>query len=579
MDNLTVHRLHTTAEERDDVLPAPTIQRPLLPKPSPQSSWSSKVAEELFNSSYALPDVEAIAGASSIKVKFRPSRKWAVKPRFSPSHSKSSDSKSSGESRRRCSVPHCRLSNCNLRTHQDYLETLNAQKKSTCASTSDSTAILPSADNEVSESSNVQPELRVNKRRAPSPFAQCWGVDGLPQLALEASTSHESGFRELFHYYFTDVFDKMTPVFFPPPVDSMLKSRLIGSAMLNPLYCITLLLHCKSIQLLQGIGHFEDRKTRLLYGKATQAVRAKLMNIQKSTISDVLLAICAMVAFESSTPNLQSLSSHRAALKALAEIQGGINHVGRIRAYLVQADHVLAIFMHTSPLFERTPSLHPEPPQTRSGKYGTAFYGTNVADELDQIVLDFCIDTCCLIEPFQQIHGEPHDASLNTAKRRYEFYFSKSRLGGRFPSLHEQYKTELSISRCVLLATKIMEYPVLNNHLPTPTIPFLSTELRGILEAQDLTAVWGHRQCQSDMLMWIYFVLAVSPAIWTGHDWVVAAIYHQLRSRYSGTDWDDGWKDVEWHNVKRFVWSEVNLSSGFDKVCTELDARRAVDSK
>ena len=203
-------------------------------------------------------------------------------------------------------------------------------------------------------------------------------------------------------------------------------------------------------------------------------------------------------------------------------------------------------------------------------KYGTYF--DIPQKELPQVLIDYCQDTCRAIEILegQGIVFDPVKAKRAESIDTHYFYFVRSRLANEFIYLNAEFANCFNKARCILLATKIVDYLVLvDNYINTIPI-FLATKLRECLEHQNIAEEWSGVE---DVLIWVLWVAICVPRI----DKNVENYFTILLANHAETinrrtplspDWNK--EGVQYRWARRFVWASA-LDDKLDRVCDEED--------
>ncbi len=200
-------------------------------------------------------------------------------------------------------------------------------------------------------------------------------------------------------------------------------------------------------------------------------------------------------------------------------------------------------------------------------KYGAFFDAA--PQELPKALIDYCQDTCRAIELLegQEIVFDPVKAKRAESPDIHYFYFVRSRLANEFIHLNAEFANRFDKARCILLATKIIDYLVLlDNYIITVPI-FLAEKIRECLEAQDIVMEWDGME---DALMWVLWVAACVPQIDMKLKKDFMFLANQAEINYEGTPLSTGWnkEGVQYHRARRFVWAGV-LDDKLGKVCDE----------
>jgi len=127
-----------------------------------------------------------------------------------------------------------------------------------------------------------------------------------------------------------------------------------------------------------------------------------------------------------------------------------------------------------------------------------------------------------------------------------------------------------SISRCVLLATKILDYPIILDNYISVTPEFLADKVKETLDTLGVDApeTWNGNE---DMLIWVLFVIVTMPHPRISDSWAFVALKELLVSKYDSLSRSLNWKEEELQSMKRFVWCSTRLDEVFLERCHELE--------
>ena len=191
---------------------------------------------------------------------------------------------------------------------------------------------------------------------------------------------------------------------------------------------------------------------------------------------------------------------------------------------------------------------------------------------LPQILIDFCQDTCRAVEIFenQNIVFDPVEAKRTGSNDTHYFYFVRSRLANEFIHLNAGFADSFDKAKCILLATKIVDYLVLvDNYIST--IPmFLATRIKECLERQIIVEEWSGTE---DALIWVIWVAACVPQIDKNIKRVLMNfLTNQAETVYWRTQFSSDWnkQGVHYQFARRFVWASA-LDDKLGLVCDEED--------
>ncbi len=201
-------------------------------------------------------------------------------------------------------------------------------------------------------------------------------------------------------------------------------------------------------------------------------------------------------------------------------------------------------------------------------KYGAFFDAPS--QELPKILIDYCQDTCRAIELLegQEIVFDPMKAKSAEPLDIHYFYYARSRLADEFIHLNAEFANRFDKARCILLATKIVDYLVLvDNYIITIPI-FLAGRIWECLEAQDIAKEWSGIE---DVLMWVLLVAACVPQIdeKLKNEFIIFLTKHAeivYERTPLSTDWNT--EGVQYRLARRFVWASA-LDDKLGQVCDE----------
>ena len=127
-----------------------------------------------------------------------------------------------------CTVPACSRPYCDLRTHRKYAA-LVLHQKTKKEQHRKGAVVNQKASSIVDGWAHLLPPIPTITRD---------GVDGFPFMPIPDQL--DLGLRDLFHHFFTNVFDRLVLVFRAPPVPKDFKSRMLQVALTTPAYCMAI---------------------------------------------------------------------------------------------------------------------------------------------------------------------------------------------------------------------------------------------------------------------------------------------------------------------------------------------------
>lgn len=482
----------------------------------------------------------------------------------------------------RCGIRQCRKVDCNLSSHRRYAAVTQPMKHSRRHSISSNTlrsTQLPSNHGLIDQS-----VMRVENQIS----------DAFP--TLHSNRERSTMLRQLAHHYFAHQIDRLMQINSPHLDRRKYKQTMTDHASTNDVFCVCIIANAKTDMIMRARVRQPDPTSEFVYATTAYVLRQQLSSFKQTDIDWLLVLVIALVGFDLAFDRKASLQGHHTAFKHLIELKGGLHAVGHVLPYVVNNDRFIAIFTGSYPAFTQ-PAMMPVPNKgdESTGPYGEAFDGGVASETLDAEVIDFCLEQCKLIYLMEssQISLDPHTIYTADASVLRYFLYQRDRLHCQGTCLHAHYhenqnlgspidsersdstssssygdEITLSRSRCVLLATIIIEYVVAHANYYTIKGPFLASQIQYVLEHQPLTEWVEH----TDMLLWILFVLAVAVPDWDNHDWVLTYLRHWLRFESRGLWPQEGWQEARLRNLKRFVWAQTRFQSMYDKVCCLLVA-------
>lgn len=385
--------------------------------------------------------------------------------------------------------------------------------------------------------------------------------------------------RDLFHHFFANVFDRLVLIFRAPPTAKDFKPRMLQVALSTPAYCMALIAQARIDTDIGRDQYSEDRKSLALYGKVLEVYRRHLAVMQPAHVDILLLVIVILLTYDTIHGRLQSAQVHWNGMQQLVGFRGGIHNIGVSLAYVVHADRMVATFNDKPPAYplpaDRSIQLM-RPPKCI---YGSAFVSSPSFVEagiLTQRSLDYCLDAVRLVELFEstQMCFDPKKTSHAKICNIEYFYYSRDRLDGQFPIIKAELHNHKSYEYCMILAARILEYPITwANYVPTMTM-LLAEQLRAVLSQDDMLSIWA---ANLNVLSWILLVATIAPTRRETHTWLIDALGKSIAKKYGlrGTVEDmqpEVWRDLEWNNARLFIWSDTHMRDGFDKACDEVES-------
>lgn len=391
------------------------------------------------------------------------------------------------------------------------------------------------------------------------------GLEGLPDSIGETPV-----FRRLFHEFFSRIYDRIWTLLSPPPLDPSTKQACLALAMSSPAYCLNAIASVENDAVMRKRGTGRDPTGAMLYGKVMSILRKQIAQLATAEIDNLLMIICTLAVFELVHNNVSNLDLHRQGMIQLVNKVGGVHNLGRSLPIVLNLDRIVAIYSGELPAFAQMidrgisrPSKYPE-------VYGS-FFNTYGRASIDRDVCDFCCDVSRALELFEgaQISFDPAIAKKILDNDVFYFYFSRQRVADHFTLLHHRCWSQPSRSRCVLLATKILDYVILVDNYINVIPEFLASKIKETLESLNADApdTW---KGQEDILIWILFVLVTVPQPSSTNDWALEPLIKLLITKYNGFSGPLSWLKEELQSMTRFVWCSSRLDGPFLDVCRRL---------
>lgn len=247
--------------------------------------------------------------------------------------------------------------------------------------------------------------------------------------------------------------------------------------------------------------------------------------------------------------------------------------LGRALPYVVQSDLTLAVMTGTYPAFSNPnrdllPLLRKHPDH-----YGAMFTKDQLCTEFEPEVVLFCLETCHLIDLFERtkISYDLDNMCQGDPQLRPYFAFSRHQLGSEFAHMHAKYLQEKRRDWCMLVAAKIVEYPIVHGNYSWLFTEHLARELSQVLQDQDLAQEW-HRTGRA--FVWVLWVVVTAPVQHDIRSWAEETLFESIERRYGPRNLKSAkeWTDREWELCMSFVWSQEHLRTAFDKVVKRWNA-------
>ncbi|KIV80287.1 hypothetical protein PV11_07800 [Exophiala sideris] len=449
-----------------------------------------------------------------------------------------------------CRVPECPNKNCKLTSHRLY---------------------DPSALRHVAN--------RLVVKRVESPEAPIGreGVDGIPQLPIDDAL--DSQFRALFHHFFDSVFDRLADIFRGPLLVPGYKTRMLGVALSNRAYCMGLITQAHTDMALSRGAFQETRDSLELYTRLIAIFRTQLAASTGQGRPDpmhielALLVLCILLSYNVTRGRLSELRMNWAALRHLVSLRGGVHYLTVSLAYVVHVDRLCATTSGVLPTYMSSGGrlrLFNRPPWS---KYSPGFSRLETSHKLavDVPIREQCLSTCELLALYDAFHspkGKTRQSPLSPPPSPEYLYYLRDQVDEQFAILYARTLRQDTPSRCILLATRIVEYPVTwANYVPTMTMD-LCGELCGMLRRQDLFECWSD---SLDILSWVLFVMLASPWPFEDREWAVMHLRGIIGAKYGVAAWPEEWRADELRNLLAYAWNERHFASRLEQVFRELE--------
>lgn len=343
-------------------------------------------------------------------------------------------------------------------------------------------------------------------------------------------------------------------------------------------FCLALtLLACTN----NAIAHqyfVEVRTAMVLYTRALAGFRTMLATIQHSPdpeqIELALVIISILLSYDALYAKFPELKLHRDGMQRLVHLRGGLDYLTVSLPYVLHFDRISATMLNASPAFSQqsTPELH-------SYRLSWPAYGGRFAQIRQQgrspfslRTLEHCERTNNLIRLCDSLSRDQTPESENGHSNSYSniehFCTERDRVDEEFASIHGLVVDDGSIDKCILWASRIVEYPVTwANYCPT-YIGLLFEKLHESIRDPDLESQWAE---QTDVLTWILFVMAISLTGFEGRPEVVVSLQELIGSKYGTRDWPRDWWEEELVNLRGFVWCDNYFGQRYEALCRELE--------
>ena len=357
-----------------------------------------------------------------------------------------------------CAVPECKVKNCNLRTHQQYARKSKALSQSS-SSTSAASSVSSGQDGDLVYRNGHSPSPSRIGAGEPIPRNDLHGLEGLPDMVADKPV-----FRSLFQEFCGRVYDRLRILLNPPPIDLGRKKALVALATTSQAFCLNAIACVSNDIMMRRQDSYGDRTAAVLYGKTMGVLRAQVANFETAEVDNLLMIIMTLALFDIIHFNFSSLDVHRQGMDQLVSKVGGVHNLKASLSIVLHLDRVFAIFTGAIPLYALPIDRNIRRPSKYREVYGSYFESVEGRACIDQPVCDFSSDVSRVFDLFEgaKISFDPRIANMPVASADVlYFYFSRERVAIEFTHLHHRYWGKPCRSRCVLLATKILDYTIL----------------------------------------------------------------------------------------------------------------------
>ena len=470
--------------------------------------------------------------------------------------------------KRACQVVICTRPNCALRTHHRYGSN-GAQSASS------------SSQSRHSDHHDTDEEPHRSGTSSPSSHSDIsiinGGVDGLPTLPLDGI--HKSVFRKHFHQFFGQEYAKVTLLLVPPPITKNEKAaaarkkyETLETALTIPAFCLNCIAAAHHQTVFRKDSNCPDANTMLIHSKITMLLRGQLIKADRRELKDLLYIIFTLVMYEMAyhkNRRAYALPLHRSAIGQVVAHYGGVQNMGEAIPYVYSLDRILSLFTDEMPRYAPRINRTIRRPCKDPYIYG-AFFESPGSTMIHQSVREYGFDTCRAIDLVERtgwIFGYTKASSDSMVDIHY-LYFLKDCVINQYAYLNAEMAGNRDISRCILVATKMVEYVVLQDTYFVTVPMHLADKLHNMISGTtDTTIIWTGL---TDVLIWILFVLTCVPVPWEKRQWALMLLKLQLDSRHTSHLWPFEWRETELGNLRQFAWSETRLNDSFRNTCNEL---------
>lgn len=308
-----------------------------------------------------------------------------------------------------------------------------------------------------------------------------------------------------------------------------------------------------------------------------------LIDIQNSPDPDqielALVIISILLSYDALYAKFHELKLHREGMQKLVQLRGGLDQLTVSLPYVVHFDRIAATMLNLSPTYFRTTT-----PELRSYDSSWSMNAGKFAEMLQQNRLPFsqgtleqCERTRDLIRAYESLSLDHKPGTMNGYTESYmsieHFCSERDMVDEDFATIHGLIYNDQSIDKCILWASRIVEYPITwSNYCPT-YIGLLFEKLHESIQTPELKDQWSEH---TDVLTWVLFVMAISLTDFEGRSQVVASLQELIGAKYGTQAWPKYWWEEELASLRRFVWCDNYFEQRYDALRKELEGVSSV---
>lgn len=467
-----------------------------------------------------------------------------------------------------CGISQCDRPSCRLLSHRQYMNA-KAKLQDKENSRTDSRR-NPTQHRKQSSASSSLDKLHPTIAKAA----------GFPLLPLDKSEQSNPILRQLFHDFFVKLVNRLHTMLIPPfsGYPKWLQTRhqeLFQNGTNRQIDCLNFL----------GAAHayFTTRSGKglprsdsvgiMIHNDLMKQLRDTLEEYDAMKDAERVLSIIYTLVTEdlctSGSQNSQSsLLAHRTAMERVVDSRGGLHNMGYATTLTISLDRTIAMHVGQNPRYstwlsatlpiQRAP-LHPL-------VYGGFFLVRQDNRRIHHDIVSFCNEVCRAIEILEGERWQFDGKVRESTPEIFYLYYLRDRVATKFVFLNARFVSDNTIDRCVLLATKIVEYIVLVDDYMASTTLLVAHRLQNLIKEQNVRQIWKGWE---DVFLWVAFILACMPDYWTEREWATSVCFYTLQYTY-GKHWPIGWQQKQSDNLMRFVWSTTRLDDAFQNACANL---------